>query len=118
MSRLFALILCLPLAGCSALCNLIGDYEGTFKGDAEGDFTLGISDGGDKDNPVVAAAFGGDLDGAIASGTISCEDGQFVLDIYIDDTPQGSFEGSMQDNTAGNGTWEVDDGRSGTWDIQ
>ena len=118
MSRLCALFLCLPLAGCSAVCDLIGDYEGTFKGDAEGDFTLGISDSQDKGgDPVVAAAFGGDLDGAIASGTVSCEDGQFVLDIYIDDTPQGSFEGSMQDNT-GSGTWEVDDGRSGTWDIQ
>ena len=117
MSRLCVLLLCLPLAGCSAVCDLIGDYEGTFKGDASGDFTFGVQEADDKGDPVASAAFGGDLEGAIASGTISCEDGQFVLDIYIDDTPQGSMEGNLQDNT-GNGTWEVDDGRSGTWDIQ
>lgn len=117
MSRPLALLVCLPLAGCAALCDLVGDYQGTFKGDAEGDFTFGVAQEDAKADPVASAAFGGDLDGAIASGTISCEDGQFVLDIYIDDTPQGSFEGSMQDNT-GSGTWEVDDGRQGTWDIQ
>ncbi len=118
MHRLSALLLALPLSGCSALCDLIGDYEGSFAGDASGNFTLNIADGGKDADPIATAEFGGDLDGAVATGTIGCENGELVLEIYIDDQVYGSFEGAIDDAASGEGTWHTDDGKSGTWDMQ
>lgn len=118
MSRLPVLLLALPLAGCSAICDLIGDYEGTFTGDADGNFSLAIEDGGKDADPIATATFGGDLDGAVATGTVSCEDGILTLEIYLDDQVFGGFEGAIDDAAAGEGTWHTNDDRSGTWNMQ
>lgn len=117
MSRLLPLLLALPLSGCSAVCSFIGDYQGTFTGDASGNFELNIEDGGKDADPIATATFGGDLDGAVATGTIGCEDGELTLEIYLDDESFGSFEGAL-DEATGEGTWHTDDGQSGTWNLE
>lgn len=118
--KVLALLLCLPLTGCGALCALIGDYQGVYSGDASGEFTLSIEDGGEKEDPTANLDFNTgpfEEQDASASGTIGCEDGQLVLDIYVGGEAVGSLEGTM-DGSTGSGHWETDDGLSGDWEMQ
>ena len=108
----------LLLAGCSGnVCDYIGDYSGTFDGDASGAVTLTVTDGTEEGHALAAITLEGDEFSAVGNGEVHCDDGELVVTLYDDAGNEiGSFTGSMLAEAA-SGEWELGTGESGTWQL-
>jgi hypothetical protein len=114
---LSALLLATLLAGCDSandVCaTFLGDFTGTFEGDAAGDLTITVTDGEDAEHAIVALTLEGDQFAAVGDGEVHCEDGELIVTLYDDAGNEiGSFTGSMIDEA---GEWSLGTGESGTW---
>jgi hypothetical protein len=117
MPRALATALLLPLlASCSAndICQtFLGDYSGTFDGDASGSLTLTVQPDDSADNAVVEITLEGEAFSAVGNGLITCEDGELTVTLTDEDgNALGTFTGSMIDEA---GEWSLGTGESGTW---
>ena len=108
--------------GCTEeeACAFIGDYSGTFAGDAEGNVELTVEDGDGV--TLISLTLENDTLSALGSGEVSCEDGSFVTELTPDAGDViGTLEGALDDAGGGEGTWEFTDGdlspASGTWNL-
>jgi len=111
-----ALLLSSLLAGCSSVNDLcstfLGDYAGTFDGDASGALTLTVTEDG-ADEAAINVTLEGESFAAIGNGTVTCEDGELTITLTDDaGNPIGTFTGSMIDAL---GEWSLDSGESGAW---
>ncbi len=120
MARILRLLAFLPvvaLSACSAndACALIGDYTGTFEGDASGELTIVLSESADGSDPLVDITLSGETFDAVGHGTFHCEDGELIVTLLDDQGNEvGSFTGSMIDES---GDWELGSGETGTWSV-
>jgi hypothetical protein len=113
----------LSLSACSEkqACALLGDWEGAFYGDEEGDLVISLVDSDTPDEAILQVTLQG-AGGAVADGTstISCDgNDQFQLELEnVDDgTRLGDFGGKMGTDGTGEGDWSFDSGEAGTWDM-
>jgi hypothetical protein len=107
----------LALVACSAndTCALLGDYTGSFEGDASGELTIVLSESADGSDPLVDITLSGEGFDAVGHGTFHCDDGELIVTLLDDQGNElGSFTGSMIDES---GAWELGSGESGTWNI-
>ena len=120
MSRFLHLLRVLPvvsLVACSVndACALLGNYTGSFEGDASGELTIVLSESADGSDPLVDITLSGDTFDAVGHGTFHCDDGELIVTLLDDEGNEvGSFTGSMIDES---GDWELGTGESGTWSV-
>lgn len=85
----------LGLTACGSVCDLIGEYTGTYEGDENGNVTLSIED--DKGDAVLTVTLDGDI-AANASGAVGCEDGAFSFALTdADGNEVGDINGAIDD---------------------
>lgn len=119
---MFSLLFVLVFGACTEeeACAFIGDYSGTFAGDAEGNVDLTVEDA--EGVTVVTLTLQNDTLSALGSGEVSCEDGAFVTELTTDaGEVLGTLEGTLDEEGGGEGTWEFTEGdlagASGTWNL-
>lgn len=113
---LSALLLTTLLAGCQSandICaTFLGEFSGTFDGDASGELTLTVTEG-DGGAAIVSLTLEGEVFSAVGNGEVQCEDGELVVTLIDNDGNEiGEFTGSMIDEA---GEWSLGTGESGTW---
>lgn len=110
-------------SGCeSEVCGLLGEYSGSFEGDAEGVVQLAVTE--DDANPPDQATAGMTLlsdDGSVSAdgvGTLTCSSGELVVDLRdIDATSIGEAAGTVAEDGTGGGEWSLVTGDAGTWSL-
>jgi hypothetical protein len=115
-----SLVLVLPamLGGCEGqLCALLGEYQGSFEGDLQGQLDAVLSEdpkNGDTQALVdfTLSTVDTELSG---NGHVMCEDGELTLDLRdLDGTKVGDVDGLLGDGE-GSGDWSLLTGEKGTW---
>lgn len=104
------------LTGCEGqLCALIGQYVGAYEGALNGSMEADITEIKDSDDVNVTFMLAADPDPLGGSATVSCTDGQLILDLTdIDGIQVGTVDGVLGDGF-GSGGWNLLSGESGTW---
>ena len=105
------------LTGCEAqVCALIGQYVGSFEGDAQGQLDATIEeDPESKDDVQVTFVLTGETSGFTGNAVVSCSDGELVLDLSDIETGEaaGTVTGILGAGD-GSGDYKIGD-LIGTW---
>lgn len=108
------------LVGCEGqLCGLIGQYDGEFGGDLQGELVATISEDPDDRKANALADFVlTTADAAIeGDGAVQCESGELTLDLRGLDKEKIGFVTGLLTDGEGHGDWDLfpPDEKHGTW---